>query len=110
MAIRRPTMEQFRALAAGLHMHLSESESAQYLEQMEGSFAAYDRVDRLPDFLPEVAYPRTPGRRPPADENKLNAWYVKTDVRGAASGPLRGRKVILKDNIALAGVLMMNGA
>jgi len=110
MSIRRPTLEQLRALTGGLHMHLSESELAQYLEQMEGSFQAYDRIDQLPDFLPEVAYPRTPGRRPSADENRLNAWYVKTDIRGAASGPLKGRKVILKDNIALAGVQMMNGA
>jgi amidase len=110
MAIRRPTLEQLRLLTADLHMHLSEPELAQYLEQMEGSFAAYDRIDQLPDFLPEVVYPRTPGRRPSADENKLNAWYVKTDIRGAASGPLRGRKVVLKDNIALAGVPMMNGS
>ncbi len=110
MAIRRPTLEQMRELTAGLHMHLSESELAQYLEQMEGSFAAYDRIDQLPDFLPEVVYPRTPGRRPSAEENKLNAWYVKTDIQGAASGPLKGRKVILKDNIALAGVPMMNGS
>jgi len=110
MAIRRPTLEQLRALTADLHMHLSEPELVQYLEQMEGSFAAYDRVDQLPDFLPGVVYPRTPGRRPSADENKLNAWYVKTDIRGAASGPLRGRKVVLKDNIALAGVPMMNGS
>ena len=110
MAIRRPTLEQLRLLTADLHMHLSESELVQYQKQMEGSFAAYDRVDQLPDFLPEVVYPRTPGRRPSADENKLNAWYVKTDIRGAASGPLRGRKVVLKDNIALAGVPMMNGS
>lgn len=110
MAIRRPTLEQLRTMTGGLHMHLSESELTQYLAQMEGSFQAYDRIDQLPDFLPEVVYPRTPGRRPPAEENKLNAWYVKTDIRGAASGPLKGRKVILKDNIALAGVQMMNGS
>ncbi len=110
MALRRPNMEQMRELTRSLHMSLSESELAQYLEQMEGSFQAYDRVDALPDFVPEVTYARTPGRRPSTDENKLNAWYVKTDIRGADAGPLRGRQVVLKDNIALAGVPMMNGA
>ena len=40
----------------------------------------------------------------------MNAWYIKTEVRGADSGPLRGKQVVLKDNIALAGVPMMNGA
>ena len=110
MSLRRPSLDQLRELTRGLHMNLSDAELAQYLEQMEGSFQAYERVDALPDFVPEVKYARTPGRRPSADENKLNAWYVKTDVRGAQAGPLRGRQVVLKDNIALAGVPMMNGA
>jgi amidase len=110
MAVRRPSLEQLRELVNSLHMRMSDRELTQYLEQMEGSFQAYDRVDQLPDFLPEVVYPRTPGRRPDAQENPLNAWYVKTDIQGAASGPLRGRRVVLKDNISLAGVPMMNGA
>lgn len=110
MALRRPSLDQLRDLTNGLFMRMSDHELAQYLEQMEGSFQAYDRVDQLPDFTPEVVYPRTPGRRPSAQENPLNAWYVMTDIRGADSGPLRGRRVVLKDNIALAGVPMMNGA
>ncbi len=110
MALRRPSIDQLRELTRGLHMNLPDAELAQYLEQMEGSFAAYDRIEQLPDFLPEVVYPRTPGRRPAAEENRMNAWYVKAEVRGADSGPLRGKQVVLKDNIALAGVPMMNGA
>ena len=31
-------------------------------------------------------------------------------AEGAASGPLEGRRIVLKDNICLAGVPMMNGA
>ena len=31
----------------------------------------------------------------------MNAWYVKTEVRGADSGPLRGKQVVLKDNRVL---------
>jgi amidase len=38
------------------------------------------------------------------------AWYVKTDIKGAASGPLKGRTVAIKDAIQVAGVPMMNGA
>ena len=55
---------------------------------LEGTFQAYDRVNELPDYLPPVRYPRTPGYRPGANENPLNAWAVKTEVRGAAHGPL----------------------
>jgi len=44
------------------------------------------------------------------EENPLGAWYVKTEVPGARSGKLAGKRVALKDNICLAGVPMMNGA
>jgi Asp-tRNA(Asn)/Glu-tRNA(Gln) amidotransferase A subunit family amidase len=35
---------------------------------------------------------------------------VKTTVKGAPSGKLAGKTVVLKDNVCLAGVPMMNGA
>jgi amidase len=77
---------------------------------MEDTLTAYDAIDAMPDNLPRVKYPRTPGYRPAGAENALNAWYVKTDIRGAMSGPLEGRRVVVKDNVCLAGVPMMNGA
>lgn len=110
MTIRRPTLQQMRDLTSGLGMTMSDTELQEYMDLMEGTFTAYDRLDALPDFLPEVKYPRTPGYRPGASENPLNAWYVKCDVKGASAGPLAGRKIALKDNICLAGVPMMNGA
>src|SRR3546814_17650066 len=77
---------------------------------MAGTVQAYDAVDALPDFLPPVDYPRTPGYRPQPSENPLNAWYVKTEVRGAPRGPLSGKKVVLKDSICLPVVPMLHGA
>ena len=71
---------------------------------------AYDAVDAMPDYVPAVKYPRTPGYRPEGEENKYNAWYVKTEIKGAPSGKLAGKTIALKDNICLAGVPMMNGA
>lgn len=108
--VKRPTLEQMKAIVAGLHMSMSEREVAEYLEVLEGTFQAYDRVNQLPDNLPPVRYPRTPGYRPGAAENPLNAWAVKAEVRGAPYGPLAGKRVVLKDNVCLAGVPMMNGA
>jgi amidase len=108
--VKRPTLDQMSKIAASLHMSMSEQEIAEYLDVLEGTFQAYDRVNQLPDYLPPVRYPRTPGYRPGAAENPLNAWAVKSEVRGAAHGPLTGKRVVLKDNICLAGVPMMNGA
>jgi amidase len=108
--VKRPTLEQMKSIVTSLHMSMSEREVAEYLDVLEGTFQAYDRVNQLPDNLPAVRYPRTPGYRPAAAENRLNAWAVKTEVRGAAHGPLIGKRVVLKDNVCLAGVPMMNGA
>lgn len=110
MSIRRPTLEQMRTLVGGLGMSMGDRELIDYMTVMEDSFQAYDLVDSMPDNLPQVKYPRTPGRRPSGAENPLNAWYYRTEVRGAPSGPLQGRTIVLKDNVCLAGVPMMNGA
>ena len=67
-------------------------------------------VAAMPDEVPAVKYPRTPGYRPSPDENPRNAWNRKSTVKGAASGKLKGKTVALKDNIMLAGVPMMNGS
>ena len=110
MTVRRPTLEQMKTLIAGLSMTMSDAEVQDYMTEMEGSMLAYDRIDSLPDYLPKVKYPRTPGYRPSQAENPLNAWYVKSEVKGATSGPLEGKKIVLKDNVCLAGVPMMNGS
>jgi len=108
--VKRPTVDQMHAIVESLHMNMSSREVAEYLEIMEGTFQSYDRLTQLPDNLPPVRYPRTPGIKPSAADNPLNAWAVKSEVRGAAHGPLSGKRVVLKDNVCLAGVPMMNGA
>lgn len=110
MTIKRPTLAQMRAMAARFGMNLTDAELAEYSQIMEPYIQAYDRLDAMPDNLPEVRYPRSPGRFPDASENPLNAWYVKTEVRGAPDGPLRGKRIVLKDTVCLAGVPMMNGS
>jgi amidase len=77
---------------------------------LQANFDMYDVVDALPDYIPTVTYPRTPGYRPAAAENPYGAWYVKSTVKGAPGGKLAGKTVALKDNVCLAGVPMMNGA
>ncbi len=110
MTVQRPTHAQMKTIVEELGMHMSDARVQEFLDVMQGTLDAYDIVDSLPDYLPPVLYPRTSGYRPTAEENPMNAWYVKTEIKGAPRGPLLGRTIALKDNVCLAGVPMMNGA
>ncbi len=110
MSITRPTIADVADLAAELYMTMSLEEAAEYHALMGGMFDAYDVIDALPNPLPQVKYPRVPGFKPAPEDNKYGAWAIKSEVKGAAEGKLAGRTIVLKDNVALAGVPMMNGA
>ena len=106
--VKTPTIEQLDEIATELGFTFAEADLAAHHEALAPAFEAYNRLDRMPDELPPVTYPRLPGRRPAPEENRYGAWYVKTEIEGAGGGPLKGKRVALKDNICLAGVPMMN--
>ncbi len=110
MTVQRPTFAQMKEIVTELGMHLSDARIQEFLEVMQPTLDAYDVVDALPDYLPPVLYPRTAGYRPAPEENPFNAWYVKSEIKGAPRGPLTGKTVAIKDNVCVAGVPMMNGA
>jgi amidase len=91
-------------------LSLTDAELKSFIGLMQPSIAGYNVVDAMPDHLPAVKYPRTPGYRPSAEENPYNAWYVKTSIKGAPAGKLTGKRIVIKDNVMVAGVPMMNGA
>ncbi len=110
MPIPAPTPEQLREVARQTGLTLSDADVASYLGLLKPFIDAYDLVDQLPDYIPPVKYPRGGGTFPPASENRHNAWYVKTSIKGAAGGKLAGKKIAIKDIVMVAGVPMMNGS
>ncbi len=110
MALMMPTEAQLRAVAKQCGLALSDADVGSFRELFAPYVAAYDLIDRLPDEVPAVKYPRTPGVRPASEQNALNAWSRKVSITGAKSGPLQGKRIAIKDNVMVAGVPMMNGA
>lgn len=105
------TRAEIKAAADRLGMQLDDTDVADYAEMISGALAdLYAPLDGLVVSTPVNNYPRTPGRKPSGADNPYNAWYVRTDIAGAASGPLQGKTIAIKDAIAVAGVPMMNGA
>src|SRR5271166_2213907 len=110
MPVKKPTRQEMADVCQSLRLHMSAAQVDSFIELMSGPVAAYNALELMPEDLPRINYPRTPGYQPVGKKNKYNAWYYKTTIRGAPSGKLKGKRIVLKDNVCLAGVPMMNGA
>jgi amidase len=110
MPVPRPTPSELERVAAAHGLSLSEAELAAYLPALDTLLSCYDSFESLPEPLPAPRYARGQGYRPPPEENRLNAWYWRCEITGAAEGLLRGKRVAIKDNLCVAGVPLMNGS
>jgi amidase len=111
MTPKTPTTQQLARIASGLNLNFTSEQLERLREMASAAMETYGRLDNLPESAPvPVRYPRTPGWRPAAEDNRLGAWYWKTDISGASAGPLKGKRVAIKDNVCVAGVPMMNGS
>lgn len=110
MTFRPPARDDLASVAERFGLSLDDAALDDYQGLIGPSAAAYDLVEQL---YRETAPPAQSGRdssAPEPAENRLGAWYVRSDITGAPGGALSGVKVAVKDNVAVAGVPMMNGS
>ena len=109
MSVRKPTVGELERIACSYGLDLSHAELESFRALLDGPLASYARIDQLEQPAVPVDHPRPPGYRPSDEDNSLNAWYWRCSIRGRQHGPLPGRTVAVKDNVASPGVPMMNG-
>ena len=110
MPLKPPNRNDLSASAQRFGLTLSDDQMRTYEELVSGGMASYNEVESLYE---QTAPDGPTGREssfPSAADNPLGAWYVKTDIKGAPGGPLTGVRIVIKDNIAVADVPMMNGS
>lgn len=109
--IRRPTAEELTELAATEYLQLTPEEAQDSAELADGLLKSLDRLDDMPQPRWERKYTdRDPGCQPTEEEDPYNSFIRKCHVTGSGRGMLAGKKVGLKDNIAVAGIPLTNGS
>jgi amidase len=109
MAVKAPSIEDLRRIGTAFGFKLSHDDAASFGRLLMPSIEALNRLDALVEPASPLRYPRDGGWRPSAEENPLNAWYWRCEIKGAAEGPLTRKTFAIKDNICVAGIPMMNG-
>ncbi len=109
MPITPPTVGELARIAQHYGLHLAPQDLESFRALASGLLAAHDEVERL-YLARQPEPPHRPYRWPAEGGNDLGAWYVTTAIATRRDGPLAGRTVAVKDNIAVAGIPMMNGS
>lgn len=105
-----PTPEQIEEYAARQRVAISLDDVDKHVDRVAAWLTVFDRLDRIEQPQVPLRYPlRDPGRPPGRHEDPHNAVIRWCDVKGAKTGRLAGRRIAVKDTIAVAGVPMTAG-
>jgi amidase len=103
------SVDDLRADAQAVGFNLSDAELKAIETYVNDFQKAADRIRNSTPPAPAPKYGPRNAAHPAASDNPLGAWYVTTSIKGAAAGPLAGKKIVIKDNVCVAGIPMMNG-
>ena len=109
MSVRQPTIDELAGIGRAYGLNLTNEDLESFSGLIAPMLESYDRLDQLPEPTLPVMYPRNPGHRPKPEDNPLGAWYWRSEIKGAGSGLLAGKTIVIKDNVSVAGIPMMNG-
>lgn len=109
MPLDRPTPETLRRLADSFGFSLDDETAAAFGELIEEGLADYELVDR--EWAARA--PQTPERAweaPDPADNPFGAWAVRAEIREAEVGRLAGKRLVIKNNVNVAGLPMEDGS
>ncbi|EMD33904.1 hypothetical protein CERSUDRAFT_125669 [Gelatoporia subvermispora B] len=106
------TRDVLQNTAAKIGIRVSEHLEEEFIETLAAARDAMEKVLQMDDFYPipdTNRYPRIDIQAVSPDENPMNAWATKVTVKDiqpdeASLKILAGKRIVIKDNVCLAGV------
>jgi len=110
MAAVKPSAADIDSAAEYFGFELDAATRQYFIAGVGSTLRSYDLVDELYDDFVRAPAARRSYRSPVPGRDVFNAWYVTCEIRSRAEGLLSGKRVAIKDNIAVAGIPMANGS
>ncbi len=113
MAVEMPGKDDLKRIAHQLHFELSDSEADSIGAMLPPIFSALESIDRAqaePAASVKKYRERDAGRAPSHAEDPFNAIVRKCSVKGAPSGKLKGKRIGVKESVAVAGIPISGGS
>ncbi|AUW94336.1 hypothetical protein BXT84_10625 [Sulfobacillus thermotolerans] len=107
--MKSPEFKDFKEIAQSLGLQLSDEELGQYYSALQPSFDGYVQLETLSQEKETPFNEAREGHLVDPQDNPLGAWYWKGEIVGAKTGLLVGKRVVIKDNVAVAGMPLSNG-
>ena len=105
--LRRPDVDEVGEYGRALGFDLTQTEARMIHARMMDTIALLETFDefRIDEKRPPMRFTdRDAGTRPSDVDDPFAVFIRRCSVKGAATGPLAGKTVGLKDHVALAGV------
>lgn len=108
--LRRVGSEELDRLAGAGHFRIDPAEADEYLALAEFILSVIDEVDERPATVENIPAVRDPGDPPAPGEDLYNAVVRWCSVRAERDGILSGKRIAVKDSVAVAGLPMTCGS
>jgi amidase len=109
MPLERPTNETLSGIAERFGFSLRAGDAEAFGELIDEALSDYELVDR--EWAERAPQPPDRAWRPvDRGDDPSGAWRVRAEIRERDDGPLAGKRVVIKENVNVAGLPMADGS
>lgn len=105
-----PSKQDILRIAEANGFPLNAEELEVFGQSLAQSVRSYDRIAQLPEPRRAPERARNAGWAPQAQDNPYGAWAWRSSIKTKSSGALAGKRIVIKDNVAVAGLPLRNGS